>query len=84
MTKRLAIGQSVVYRGTEHTELEGMGGNILEVLSPQLLLVAFDLPDGRQPEFKIPPQDVGITEEEATAFLTPRRFDPHHVPHAHA
>ncbi len=84
MTHRLAIGEAVVYRGTEHAELEGMTGNILEVLSPRLLLVGFDLPDGRQPELKIPPEDVGITEAEAAAFLAPKRFDPHHVPHAHA
>ncbi len=84
MTHRLAIGQSFVYRGTEHAELEGQGGIILEVLSPRLLLVAFDLPDGRKPVLKVPPEDVGVSEEDATRFLRPGHFDPHHVHHPHA
>jgi hypothetical protein len=79
MTHRLAVGRSFVYRGTEHAELEGQGGIVLEVLSPRLLLVAFDLPDGRKPVLKVAPEDVGVTEEEAAGFLQPRRFDPHHV-----
>jgi hypothetical protein len=82
MTARIAIGQSFVYRGTEHPELEGEHGIILEVLSPRLLLVAFELADGRRPELKVAPEDVGVTEEDAARFLRPVRFDPRHVPHA--
>ncbi len=84
MTHRLAIGQSFVYSGTEHGELVGQGGIILEVLSPRLLLVAFDLPDGRKPVLKVPPEDVGVSEPDAARFLRPKRFDPRHVPHTHA
>jgi len=80
VTHRLAIGQSFVYRGTEHPELDGEGGIILEVLSPQLLLVAFDLPDGRKPVLKVAPRDVGVSEEDAARFLRPGHFDPRHVP----
>ena len=83
MTHRLAVGRSVVYEGTEYAELKGQAGILLEVLSPKLLLVAFDLPDGRQPELKVAPEDVGVSEADAAAFLRPGRFDPHHVPHAH-
>jgi hypothetical protein len=84
MTHRLAIGQSFVYRGTEHQELDGEGGIILEVLSPRLLLVAFDLPDGRKPELKVAPEDVGVSQADAERFLRPGHFDPHHVRHAHS
>ncbi len=84
MTHRLAIGQPFVYHGTEHPELEGEGGIVLEVLSPRLILVAFGLPDGRKPVLKVPPEDVGISEADAERFLRPAKFDPHHVPHAHA
>ncbi len=84
MTRRIAVGQPFVYRGTEHAELEGEGGIILEVLSPRLLLVTFDLADGRKPVLKVPPEDVGVTEEEAARFLRPARFDPHHVHHPRA
>ncbi len=84
MTHRLMIGQSFVYRGTEHPELDGQGGIILEVLSPRLLLVAFDLPDGRKPVLKVAPEDVGVSEQDAARFLTPGHFDPHHVRHARA
>jgi len=82
MAGRLAVGQSVVYRGTEHAEPVGQAGIVLEVLSPRLLLVALDLPDGRQPGLKVPREDVGYSEAEAAAFLRPGRFDPHHVPRA--
>ncbi len=84
MTHRLAIGQWFVYGGTEHPELVGQGGIILEVLSPRTLLVAFDLPDGRKPVLKVPPEDVGVSEADAAAFLRPARFDPHHVHHPRA
>ncbi len=84
MTHRLAVGQSIAYRGTEHPELVGESGIVLEVLTPRLLLVALALPDGRRPELKVAPEDVGVTEAEAAAFLRPGRFDPHHVPHARA
>jgi hypothetical protein len=84
MSHRLAVGQSFVYGGTEHAELNGQGGIILEVLSPRLLLVAFDLADGRKPVLKVPPEDVGFSEEEAARFLAPVRFDPHHVHHPRA
>lgn len=84
MTHRLAVGQSFVYRGTAHAELEGQGGIVLEVLSPRLLLVAFGLPDGRKPVLKVAPEDVGFSEEDAARFLRPRVFDPHHAHHPHA
>ena len=74
MRHRLVVGQSVVYRGTEHAELRERGGIILEVLSPRLLLLAFDLPDGRQPVVKVPPEDVGVSEADAIRFLHP---EPH-------
>ena len=83
MTHRLAVAQPFVYHGAEHPELEGQGGIILEVLSPRSLLVEFELPDGRKPVLKVAPEDVGISEAEAAEFLRPRRFDPHHVTHAH-
>jgi hypothetical protein len=81
MNRRLAVGLPVVYRGTEHPELAGQGGIVVGVLSPRLLLVALRLPDGRMPDLKVAPEDVGISEAEAAAFLRPVRFDPAH-PHA--
>jgi hypothetical protein len=78
MPHRLAVGQPVVYRGTEHPELAGQGGIVLQVLSQRLLLVALHLPDGRQPELKVAPEDVGVSEADAAAFLRPVRFDPAH------
>ncbi len=81
--RRLAIGQPFVYRGTDHPELGGKGGIVLDVLSPGLLLVAFDLPDGRNPVLKVAPGDVGFSEADAARFLRPAPFDPQHVPYAH-
>jgi hypothetical protein len=66
---RVRVAQSIVYRGTEHAELRGQEGIILEVLSPRSLLVALDLPDGRKPVMKVAPQDVGVSEEDAASFL---------------
>ena len=54
------------------------------VLSPRLLLVEFDLPDGRKPVLKVPPEDVGVSEADAARFLVPGHFDPHHVHHPRA
>jgi hypothetical protein len=71
---RVKVAQPFVYRGTEHAGLRGQHGIILEVLSPRVLLVAFDLPDGRQPVVKVPPEDVGVSEEDAARFLHPE-FD---------
>jgi hypothetical protein len=73
MTHGIAIGQPFVYRGSEHAKLRGEHGIILEVLSPGLLLVAFDLPDGRQPVLKVPPEDVGVSAADAQRFLHPER-----------
>jgi len=78
MTRRLAVGQPFVYVGTQHAELRGEGGIVLDVLSPRRLLVAFALPDGRRPELEVAPEDVGFTEEDAARFLRPARFDPAH------
>jgi hypothetical protein len=71
MSHRLAVGQRFVYQGTEHPELRGQSGIVLEVLSPRLLLTAFDLPDGRQPVVRVAPEDVGASEADAARFLRP-------------
>ncbi len=76
MTGRLAVGQPITYRGTEHAELRGQGGIVLEVLSPRLLLTVFALPDGRRPVVKVPPEDVGLTEDDAARFLRPKTYVP--------
>jgi hypothetical protein len=73
MRHGLVVGQRIVYGGTEHAGLRGTEGIVLEVLSPRLLLVALDLPDGRQPVVKVPPEDVGVSEAEAERFLHPAR-----------
>lgn len=62
-TSGLAVGQPVIYQGTEHATLRGHTGYVLAVLSPRLLLVVFVLPDGRQPVVKVPPEDVGVSRE---------------------
>jgi hypothetical protein len=67
----LRVGQPFIYRGTEHGELRGQCGIILEVLSPELLLVVFDLPDGRKPVVKVAPEDVGLSHDDAARFLHP-------------
>jgi hypothetical protein len=74
MRHGIRIGQPFVYLGTEHPELRGESGIILEVLTPQVLLVAFELEDGRRPVVKVAPEDVGVTEEEAERFLRPAVF----------
>jgi hypothetical protein len=71
---RVRVAQSIVYRGSEHAALRGQEGIILEVLSPKVLLVALDLPDGRKPVLKVAPQDVGVSEEDAARFLRPVHF----------
>lgn len=71
---RVRVAQSIVYRGTEHAELRGQPGIILEVLSPGTLLIALDLPDGRKPVVKVAPRDVGVSEEDAARFLAPVHF----------
>ncbi len=78
MTRRLAVGQPFVYRGSEHAALRGEGGIVLEVLSPRLLLVAFALPDGRRPVVKVPPEDVGVSEADAARFLRPVLYETTH------
>ena len=75
MRHGVAVGQPFVYRGTEHAELRGQHGIILEVLSPRLLLTTFDLPDGRRPVVKVPPEDVAVSEADAVRFLRPE-LDP--------
>ena len=60
---RLAVGQPVIYQGTEHPKLRGHTGYLLAVLSPRLLVVGFALPDGRQPVVKVPPEDVGAFQD---------------------
>ncbi len=71
---KVRVAQSIVYRGSEHAELHGQAGILLEVLSPRQLLVALDLPDGRKPVLKVAPQDVGLAEEDAARFLRPVRW----------
>ena len=71
MSHRLRVGQGFTYQGRALRDLRGQSGIVLEVLAPDLLLVAFDLPDGRKPVLKVPPEDVGVTEEEAARFLHP-------------
>jgi hypothetical protein len=68
---RVRVAQSIVYRGAGHPALRGQAGIILEVLSPEVLLVALDLPDGRKPVLKVAPQDVGLTVDDAARFLRP-------------
>ena len=71
MRRGIRIGQPFVYLGTEHEALRGQSGIILEVLSPRVLLVAFELEDGRRPVAKVAPEDVGVTEQDAARFLAP-------------
>ena len=77
MIYRFAIGHPVVYQGTEHEELRGQHGIILEVLSPRLLLAVFDLPDGRKPEVHVPPEDVGMSERDALRYLHSETWTSH-------
>ena len=71
MRNGIRIGQPFVYMGTEHEDLRGQSGIVLGVLSPRLLLVAFELEDGRRPVVKVTPEEIGATEEEAARFLRP-------------